>query len=136
MQSWAHGKQLTLVRNPNYWGSHTAYLDRIVIRFCREVCNAPQTDEVLDSLRQGRVHFAFSRDTTTASELRRISGVRVLAAATNGWEHFDISQAGHPALRSNSSAGRSSTASTEQQSSGDSSARSTPSIRSATARSS
>ena len=27
------GRQLTLVRNPRYWGRHRAYLDRIVIRF-------------------------------------------------------------------------------------------------------
>ena len=31
--SWERGRQLTLVRNPRYWGAHRAYLDRIVIRF-------------------------------------------------------------------------------------------------------
>ena len=30
---WDRGEQLVLVRNPNYWGPHRAYLDRIVIRF-------------------------------------------------------------------------------------------------------
>ena len=34
-QSWERGKQMTFVRNPRYWGPHTAYLDRIVLRFCR-----------------------------------------------------------------------------------------------------
>ncbi len=100
VQSWERGKQLTLVRNPHYWGPHVAYLDRIVIRFCQEPCNAPSSDEVLDSLRQGRVDFAFSRDTTIAAELRRISGVRLLVGAANGWEHFDIDRAGNPALQS------------------------------------
>jgi peptide/nickel transport system substrate-binding protein len=100
VQSWERGKQLTLVRNPEFWGPHTSYLDRIVIRFCREVCNAPRSDEVLDSLREGRVDFAFSRVTADAPELRRISGLRVLAAATNGWEHFDINRGAHPALQS------------------------------------
>jgi Bacterial extracellular solute-binding proteins, family 5 Middle len=27
------GRQLSLVRNPRYWGSHTAYLDRLIYRF-------------------------------------------------------------------------------------------------------
>ena len=31
--SWERGRQLTLVRNPHYWGAHRAYLDRLVIRF-------------------------------------------------------------------------------------------------------
>ena len=100
VQSWAAREATDARSQPQLLGLSSRLSRRIVIRFCREACNAPQTDEVLDSLRQGRVDFAFSRDTTTASELRRISGVRVLAAATNGWEHFDISQAGHPALRS------------------------------------
>ena len=33
VESWDRGRQLTLVRNPRYWGPHTAYLDRIVTRF-------------------------------------------------------------------------------------------------------
>ena len=32
---WEQGRQLTLVRNPRYWGPHVAYLDRIVLRFCQ-----------------------------------------------------------------------------------------------------
>ena len=30
---WERGKELVLRSNPNYWGSHPAYLDRIVMRF-------------------------------------------------------------------------------------------------------
>ncbi len=33
VERWERGKQLTLVRNPRYWGPHAAYLDRIVLRF-------------------------------------------------------------------------------------------------------
>ena len=40
VERWERGKQLTLVRNPRYWGPHAAYLDRIVIRFCKDACNA------------------------------------------------------------------------------------------------
>ena len=101
VERWERGKQLTLVRNPRYWGPHVAHLDRIVIRFCRQVCNAPPGDEVLERLRQTEVDFAFARDTTIVSDLRRIPGIRVVAAPSNGWEHFDIQTGlgGHPALR-------------------------------------
>ena len=33
VERWERGKQLTLVRNPRYWGPHPAYLDRLVLRF-------------------------------------------------------------------------------------------------------
>jgi peptide/nickel transport system substrate-binding protein len=90
VERWERGRQLTLRRNPHYWGPHAAYLDRIVIRFCRQVCNAPQTDEVLERLRRGEVDFAFTRDIGIASDLREIPGIKVFAAPTLGLEHFDI----------------------------------------------
>ena len=101
VESWQRGRQLTLRRNPRYWGPHRAYLDRIVIRFCRQQCNAPPMDEVLERLGKREVDFAFSRDTGIASELGRISGIRVVAAPSNGWEHLDlrVGPGGHPALR-------------------------------------
>ena len=46
--SWERGKQLTLVRNPRYWGPHPAYLDRIVYRFL-------PPDDVADALRRGEI---------------------------------------------------------------------------------
>ena len=33
LQSFERGRQVTLVRNPCYWGPHRAYLDRLVFRF-------------------------------------------------------------------------------------------------------
>ena len=98
VERWERGKQLTLVRNPRYWGSHTAYLDRVVVRFCRQVCNAPPGDEVVGRLREGDVDFAFARDTLIVSELRRMPGIEVLAAYTDGWEHFAIVTESHAAL--------------------------------------
>jgi ABC-type oligopeptide transport system substrate-binding subunit len=35
LKSWERGKEMILVRNPRYWGPHTAYLERIVLRFCQ-----------------------------------------------------------------------------------------------------
>jgi peptide/nickel transport system substrate-binding protein len=33
VSGWERGKQLTLVRNPRYWGSHAAYAKRVALRF-------------------------------------------------------------------------------------------------------
>ena len=30
---WQRGRQITLRRNPRYWGSHPAYVDRVILRF-------------------------------------------------------------------------------------------------------
>ena len=101
VERFERGKQLTLVRNPRYWGPHVAHLDRLVIRFC-QACTAPPPAEVLAALRQGDVDFTLSRDTGIVPELRRISGTRVLPTPSTGWEHLDlrIGPGGHPALRS------------------------------------
>ena len=99
---WERGKQLTLVRNPNYWGPHKAYLDRLIVRFCQASCLAPLPAEVLESMRTGAVDFTYARDTEIVPDLRRIRGTTVRLHRTNGWEHLDfrLGSGGHPALRS------------------------------------
>ena len=97
--SWARGKQLTLVRNPSYWGLHKAYLDRLILRFCVASCAGPA--EVLESMRTGAVDFAFFRNAEIVPDLRRIRGMTVRLLRTNGYEHVDfrVESGGHPALR-------------------------------------
>jgi ABC-type transport system substrate-binding protein len=97
---WERGKQLTLVRNPTYWGKHKAYLDRLVVRFCRASCVAPPPAEVLESVRSGAVDFAYARDTEIFSGLRRIRRTTVRLHRTIGYEHLDfrLKSGGHPAL--------------------------------------
>ena len=91
------GKQLTLVRNPRYWGSHTAYLERLVWRF------VPAVDAAA-ALRQGEVdliHFGPAVLQAAALELRRerTPGIRVLPVLAQFLEHVAIrSRGGHPAL--------------------------------------
>jgi peptide/nickel transport system substrate-binding protein len=99
LQSWQRGKQMILVRNPNYWGPHTAYLDRIVIR-SRGTGGLPPPAEVLAALRQGDVDLAFTRDPAIIPELRRIPGVKVLASRLPGLDHLALrlGPGGHPAL--------------------------------------
>ena len=95
------GKQITLVRNRKYWGLHKAYLDGLIIRFCRGACLAPPPAEVLESMRTGAVDFAYARDTEIVPDLRRIRGATVRLLRTNGYEHVDfrLLSGGHPALR-------------------------------------
>jgi peptide/nickel transport system substrate-binding protein len=56
---------------------------------------------VLAWLRSGEADVAQSRDPSIVSELRQISGVRVLSTPSTGWEHLSIRRGvgGHPALR-------------------------------------
>ncbi len=101
VQDWERGRQLTLVRNPRYWGPHTAYLERLIIRFCR-ACNAPPPADVLESLRTGAVDLTHARDTVNASELRRIPETTVRLYRSNIWEHLTLrlDPPAHPALES------------------------------------
>lgn len=98
--SWGRGKQLALVRNPRFWGAHTAHLDRIVFRFL-------PVDDIGDALRQGAVDMINPGSRileAQAIELRRrpAPGIRVSTVPGGGIEHLDvrIGQGGHPALKS------------------------------------
>lgn len=97
LESWDRGRQLTLVRNPRYWGRHTAYLSRIVFRYSLE------PTVVSDLFRKGQADMGqWQFDPAMVSALRRVRGVRLgLAPDSPGWEHLDfrIGDGGHPALR-------------------------------------
>jgi ABC-type transport system substrate-binding protein len=100
---WDRGEQLTLARNPNYWGPHRAYLDRIILRY-RENAPALTGAEAADLFRRGLADIVqraqFSDD--LASELRRLPDTRLLVEPGTLWEHFDIrgwGSGGHPALK-------------------------------------
>lgn len=75
------GKQLTLVRNPRYWGSHTAYLDRFIFRFNldpRDPLGPLRRDELDVALTLGASFFSAE----LAQEVRQVPGWRVAAART------------------------------------------------------
>jgi peptide/nickel transport system substrate-binding protein len=92
---WERGRQLTLVRNSRYWGSHPAYLDRLVLRFSTGV------DDPVEWFRSGELDVAYGFFTPDVTALRREPGIRVLAEPTPRFEHFAIrvGDGGHPALR-------------------------------------
>jgi ABC-type transport system substrate-binding protein len=100
-RSWERGRAVTFVRNPRYWGPHSAHLDGIVVLFCREC--ADLGSEQIGRLRAQELDLVantpFSGEETQT--LRRIPGVRVLVAPGPVWEHveFRIGQGGHPALK-------------------------------------
>jgi peptide/nickel transport system substrate-binding protein len=99
VSKFERGKELTLVRNPLYWGPHRAYLDRIVWRFVAAT-------DAGDALRRGEVDMLGTSEGElqgAALELRRqrLPGFRVLPVLLDGWEHFAIRvrEPGRPALR-------------------------------------
>jgi ABC-type transport system substrate-binding protein len=97
LESWERGRQLTLVRNPRYWGAHPAYLDRIVIRF------QVGGDDPLDWFRKGELDIAWHAFLSDAvfPALRRERGLKVRIELGSGYEHFAMrtGPGGHPALR-------------------------------------
>jgi peptide/nickel transport system substrate-binding protein len=97
------GSELVLVRNPRYWGPHTAYLDRYVVRFTKSEPGDP-----LGALKRGEIDFTTNVPGVSApltaelaEQAARIPGWRVVAWPAPGDEHlaFRIGPGGHPALR-------------------------------------
>ncbi len=96
--TWERGKQLTLVRNPRYWGSHVAYLDRLVYRFL-------PIENLSAALRRGEIDMidpAPFQLQAAALEFRRKPepGIRVLMSASSSYEQISIriGGTGNPAL--------------------------------------
>ena len=101
VETFERGERLTLVRNPRYWGPHTAYLDRFVHRFRQNPLDP------LDPLRRNEVDVALTLggnfvSAEVAREVRRLPGWRVATWPAAAAEHFAfrVGPGGHPALGS------------------------------------
>lgn len=95
VERWERGKQITLVRNPRYWGRHSAHLDRIVVRF-----QAPTA--LFDAFRAGELDVAASWPIARLTDFRQEPGTTVLLTRRSpAYDHFEIriGPGGHPALR-------------------------------------
>lgn len=93
-ESWERGKQIALVRNPNYW-RRKAYLERVVYRFF------PDQDALFAALRAGEIHMAVvGLPTAQIAPFRRDRRFRVQSGQAYSWEHIELQQGprGHPAL--------------------------------------
>jgi peptide/nickel transport system substrate-binding protein len=92
VESLERGHELTLIRNPRYWGPHLARVDRLVIRY--------DVDDPVDPLLQGDLDIARIFPSEVPA-LRSEPDVRVTAPPSSGYEHFAfrLGSGGHPALR-------------------------------------
>lgn len=94
VERWERGRRLVLRRNPNYWGPHPAYVDRLVMRF--------DIDDPIEALRSGALDVYQDR---LRPELERgflrIPGMKHVYKPGVRWEHFEVRMGpgGHPALR-------------------------------------
>ena len=94
-EEWKKGSELTLVRNEEYWGEHTAYLDKIVWRFI------PETNAEIQALRGGEVEAIYPQPQLELVPLFNQQGLEIEVNPGTTWEHLDIQVGdnGHPALR-------------------------------------
>jgi peptide/nickel transport system substrate-binding protein len=88
-------RQLTIVRNPRYWGPHASYTDHGVLLFL-------DPRDLLGPVRRNEVDLSglvFTQQ--DADEIRRTPGWRVVTWPALGMEHlaFRVDPPGHPALR-------------------------------------
>src|SRR5262249_52181409 len=102
IENWERGRQLTLVRNPRYWGPHPAYIDRLITRFCRAACpTGPSSTDVLQALGSHAVDFGVAEDPDALRGLRRLSGTTVRPLRSDAFEHLTLrlGEGGNPALK-------------------------------------
>ena len=95
VERWERGNQITLRRNPRYWGPHPAYLDRLVVRF------QVQGPALREAFRRGELDVASHFPPGFVAELQQEPALRVLSnQRAAGWDHFEIriGPGGHPAL--------------------------------------
>ncbi len=89
------GKQLTLVRNPRYWGPHTAYLDRIVVPLPGDdaLGHAPPR-----RFRRGELGVALHCPPGIVAQVRRTYPAGASSRLRCWLEHFDfrVAPAGIP----------------------------------------
>jgi ABC-type transport system substrate-binding protein len=95
VERWDRGRQLTLVRNPRYWGPHPAYLDRIVVRF------GVDGAELAEEFRKGQLDVVARFAPGSFPSLRQLPGVKTVPMPSSSFDHFElrIGPGGHPALR-------------------------------------
>jgi peptide/nickel transport system substrate-binding protein len=99
VQRFERGRQLVLIRNPRYWGPHTAQLDRIVYRFMPPA-------EMEAALRRGEIDMidpgpAVLHAQAQALQRRPEPGVEVIPTLVDAYMNvlIRVDAGGHPALR-------------------------------------
>jgi len=80
---YTKGQSVTLVRNPNYWGPHKAYLDKIVARFITD------TNSEIQAIRGGEVDAIYPQPQLALADLGKVGSLAIQSRAGTTLEHID-----------------------------------------------
>jgi peptide/nickel transport system substrate-binding protein len=84
--SWTKGQNLTIVRNPNWWGPHKAYLDKIVFKF------VTNTNSEIQAIRGGEVDMIYPQPQLALADLAGNSALTIQSRAGTILEHIDYQE--------------------------------------------
>jgi peptide/nickel transport system substrate-binding protein len=91
LEAWEHGSQLTLNRNPYYWGKQPPF-DRVVFKFVKD----PNIQR--DLLVRGDAHFAANLTPDLAADLQNKPNIGVLNVPSLGFPWVGLHVSRNPAL--------------------------------------
>jgi peptide/nickel transport system substrate-binding protein len=80
---YVKGQSVTLVRNPNWWGPHKAYLDKIVAKFITD------TNSEIQAIRGGEVQAIYPQPQLALADLGKVSTLAIQSRAGTTLEHID-----------------------------------------------
>ncbi len=86
LTQWQKGSQITLMRNPRWWGPHRPYLNSVIFRFLTN------SNTEIQQVRGGEVDAIYPQPQLQLAELRSAPGLRVQSSLGPSWEHIDIQQ--------------------------------------------
>lgn len=92
LEAWEHGSQLTVKRNPYYWGRKPPF-DRIVFKFVKD------PDVQRDLLVRGDAHIAANLTPDLAAAVQKNSNVEVLNIPSLGFPWLGVHVDRNPALK-------------------------------------
>jgi peptide/nickel transport system substrate-binding protein len=95
LSSWVRGEQMTLTRNPNWWGRRPAFLDRLQVRFYPPFGQKP----VAQALAEGEVDVIAPQ--ATQPTLAGLPGIDFQSSPVASFEHvsFNVGSTTMPLLR-------------------------------------
>jgi peptide/nickel transport system substrate-binding protein len=92
LEAWEHGSQLTMKRNPMYWGKPSPF-QRVVFRFAKDA------NTQRDLLVRGDAHVAVNLTPDLAAELENSKTVGIIQIPSLGFPWFGLHVNHNPALK-------------------------------------
>jgi peptide/nickel transport system substrate-binding protein len=101
VSDWERGKQLTLARNPHYWGPHVAYVKRVALRFGLEGKPAAWLTSGAIDVAWGGPGYDTGVGPEAIPSLKAVPGVRVSSRLGPSGDAImiNVGNGGHPLLR-------------------------------------